>query len=80
MQPFCRCAYRPKVRPVKALTYLKHLTSTLTVAGSDEWSVDIQETMLLEKVVGCESQGIPYPGNGSNCVCPAALNNDIRHS
>ena len=58
---------------MKALTYLEHLTSTLAVAGGDEWSMDVQEAMLLKKVVGCKSQGIAYPGDGSYCVCPAGL-------
>lgn len=50
--------------------YLEHLSSSFTVAGCDDWSVDIYESELLEELVRGHGQRVPCSGHGWNQVGP----------
>lgn len=64
---------------MEALTHLEHFASAFTVTGCDQRGMNVQEAMLLEEIMSGEGQSIAYSGYRSNCVCPAARADTVRH-
>ena len=47
---------------------LEHLSCTFAVRSSDDWSVDVQESSLLEKRMGGEGKVVSHSGDSTESV------------
>jgi hypothetical protein len=50
--------------------HLEHLSSTFAIGSGDDWSVNVQESSLLEESVGGESQVVSHSNHSSESVGP----------
>lgn len=47
---------------------LEHLSCSLTIRRCDNWGVNVQESSLLEELMGSESKVVSYSSNSTESV------------